>query len=69
MVRRDDEKGRFSVLYYREGQLIAADCVNAPLDFMAVRSALSKGQTIPADKVADPSTPLKGLAVDLEEQS
>lgn len=69
VVRRDDEKGRFSVLYYREGQLIAADCVNAPLDFMAVRSALSKGQTIPADKVADPSTPLKGLAVDLEEQS
>ncbi|WP_413249137.1 NAD(P)/FAD-dependent oxidoreductase [Sinomonas flava] len=68
VVRRDDERGKFSVLYYRAGRIIAADCVNAPLDFMAVKNALAKGQNIPADAVAaasadaDMSVQLKTLA-------
>jgi 3-phenylpropionate/trans-cinnamate dioxygenase ferredoxin reductase component len=66
VVRRIDEKGKFSVLYYRDGQIIAADCVNAPLDFMAVRSALAKGQNIPYDAAADVSVQLKSIAVDRE---
>ncbi|BAU94949.1 reductase [Corynebacterium suranareeae] len=66
VIRQDLEKKKFSVLYYRDGQIIAADCVNAPLDFMAVRSALSKNQNIPAELAADISQPLKKLAVDLE---
>lgn len=61
VVRHDPAKGRFSVLYYRGDQLLAADCVNAPLDFMAVKSALSQHVTLPADKVADPAVPLKSL--------
>lgn len=64
VVRRDDAKGKFSVLYYRDGQVIAADCVNAPLDFMAVRNALGKGQNIPAEAAADPAVQLKSLVVD-----
>ncbi|HJE10920.1 MAG TPA: FAD-dependent oxidoreductase, partial [Corynebacterium glutamicum] len=48
VIRQDPEKKKFSVLYYRGDNIIAADCVNAPLDFMAVRSALSKNQNIPA---------------------
>lgn len=67
VVRRDDEKGKFSVLYYREGQIIAADCVNAPLDFMAVRTALAKNQQIPADQAGDMSVMLKSIAVDRED--
>ena len=68
VVRRDDERGKFTVLYYRSGRIIAADCVNAPLDFMAVKNALAKGQNIPADTpsaaaaLADPSVQLKTLA-------
>ncbi|WP_433875225.1 NAD(P)/FAD-dependent oxidoreductase [Sinomonas atrocyanea] len=68
VVRRDDERGKFTVLYYRAGRIIAADCVNAPLDFMAVKNALAKGQNIPADAVAaagaapDMSVQLKTLA-------
>lgn len=69
VVRRDEEKGRFSVLYYREGRIIAADCVNAPLDFMAVRGALGKGQLIPAEAAADPATPLKTIIQDAQEAS
>lgn len=67
VVRRDDEKGKFSVLYYREGQIIAADCVNAPLDFIAVRTALTKNQQIPADQAGDMSVMLKSIAVDRED--
>jgi 3-phenylpropionate/trans-cinnamate dioxygenase ferredoxin reductase subunit len=62
VVRRDDERGKFTVLYYRSGRIIAADCVNAPLDFMAVKNALAKGQNIPADAAGDPAVQLKTLA-------
>ena len=61
VVRHDPGRGRFSVLYYRGDQLLAADCVNAPLDFMAVKAALGQHVTLPADKVADPAVPLKTL--------
>ncbi|MEZ2389702.1 NAD(P)/FAD-dependent oxidoreductase [bacterium RCC_150] len=62
VVRRDDERGRFTVLYYRNERIIAADCVNAPLDFMAVKNALAKGQNIPVDVAGDPAVQLKTLA-------
>ncbi|MBO1267769.1 NAD(P)/FAD-dependent oxidoreductase [Arthrobacter cavernae] len=64
VLRYDEERGKFSVLYYRRGQVIAADCVNAPLDFMAVKNALAKGQNIPADAAADPATQLKTITTD-----
>ncbi|CAH0266576.1 Rhodocoxin reductase [Arthrobacter sp. Bi26] len=64
VLRRDEARGKFSVLYYRQGQVIAADCVNAPLDFMAVKNALAKGQNIPADAAADPATQLKTITTD-----
>ncbi|MGO1181528.1 MAG: NAD(P)/FAD-dependent oxidoreductase [Micrococcaceae bacterium] len=65
-VVRHPGEGKFSVLYYRDGQIIAADCVNAPLDFMAVRNALAKNQNIPAEAAADAAM-LKTIAVDREE--
>ncbi|TQS87387.1 ferredoxin [Arthrobacter sp. TS-15] len=64
VIRRDPERGKFTVLYYRRGLIIAADCVNAPLDFMAVKNALAKGQNIPADAAADLATPLKTISTD-----
>ncbi|MET1044496.1 MAG: FAD-dependent oxidoreductase [Microbacteriaceae bacterium] len=64
VVRRDDERGKFSVLYYREGQIIAADCVNAPLDFMAVKNALARAQNIPAEAASDPAAALKTITID-----
>ena len=67
VIRRVDEKGKFTVLYYRDGQIISADCVNAPLDFMAVRAALGKNQQIPADAATDRDVMLKTLAVDRED--
>lgn len=53
-----------TVLYYRGGVLIAAESVNRPKDFVAVKRALGSGQTIPADAAADPQVPLKDLVID-----
>ncbi|MFF4761836.1 NAD(P)/FAD-dependent oxidoreductase [Streptomyces sp. NPDC001292] len=64
LVRGDTERGKHSVLYYRGDRILAADCINHPLDFMAVRNALSKGLSIPYDSAADPSVPLKSVTVD-----
>jgi 3-phenylpropionate/trans-cinnamate dioxygenase ferredoxin reductase subunit len=61
VVRGEPDSERFSVLYYREGRLLAVDAVNNPVDYMVVRKALTQGATIPADKAADAATPLKSL--------
>ena len=62
VVRLHDDP-KLSVLYYREGRIIAADCVNVPLDFMAVKAALAKGANVPAEGAADPAVPLKKITV------
>jgi 3-phenylpropionate/trans-cinnamate dioxygenase ferredoxin reductase subunit len=64
LVRADPDRGKHSVLYYRGDRLLAADCINHPLDFMAVRSALGKGLAIPYDDAVDPAVPLKSVTVD-----
>lgn len=63
LVRHDETKGRFTVLYYRGDQLIAADCVNSPVDFMAAKNALLKRGNVPFDEAGDPSVPLKTITV------
>jgi 3-phenylpropionate/trans-cinnamate dioxygenase ferredoxin reductase subunit len=61
VVRGEPDSERFSVLYYREGRLLAVDAVNNPVDYMVVRKALTTGGTIPPDRACDASTPLKSL--------
>ncbi|MEV6235025.1 FAD-dependent oxidoreductase [Saccharopolyspora shandongensis] len=61
VVRHDETKGKFSVLYYRGDRVIAADCINNPLDFMAVKSALANRAAIPHDQAADPAVALKAI--------
>lgn len=63
VVRGEPDTEKFAVLYYREGRLIAADVVNHPAEFLAVKSALAKGGTIPPDAAADTSVPLKSAVV------
>ena len=52
------------MLYYRDDRLIAADCVNQPAEFLAIKHALAKGQTIPRHAAADTGVPLKQSVVD-----
>ena len=63
VLRGDPDSERFSVLYYREDELLAVDAVNNPVDYMVVRKALGSGATVPADRAGDASRPLKGLLV------
>lgn len=64
VVRGDPDTERFTVLYYRGDRLIAADCVNQPAEFLAIKQALAKGQTIPPEAAADTSARLKQSFVD-----
>jgi 3-phenylpropionate/trans-cinnamate dioxygenase ferredoxin reductase subunit len=61
VVRGEPDSEKFSVLYYREGQLLAVDAVNNAADYLVVRKALTLGVSIPADQAADTATPLKKL--------
>lgn len=50
-VRAGTGRDGWSVRYYRNGGVVAADCVNAPRDFVAVRKALAAGAAVPVDEV------------------
>ncbi|WP_141015436.1 NAD(P)/FAD-dependent oxidoreductase [Nocardioides sambongensis] len=59
VVRGSVQDEKFALFYYRDGVLIAADAVNSPRDFMAVRRALGEGRSIPAAVAADPDQSLR----------
>jgi 3-phenylpropionate/trans-cinnamate dioxygenase ferredoxin reductase component len=61
VVRGEPDSERFSVLYYRQGGLLAVDAVNRPADYMAVRKALGSGADIDPDLARDAGVPLKSL--------
>jgi 3-phenylpropionate/trans-cinnamate dioxygenase ferredoxin reductase component len=63
VVRGRPDTEHFSVLYYRDGRLLAVDAVNRPIDYMTVRKALTEGASIDADRAGDPDVPLKSLLV------
>jgi len=62
VVRGDPATEKFSVLYYRSGQLLAVHAVNVPRDYLAVRRALTAGQQIAPQDAADASRPLRAAA-------
>ena len=59
VLRGDPGQERFSVLYYRDGRLLAVHAVNSPRDYLAVRRALAAGQEIPPELAADADKPLR----------
>ncbi|MFB7890632.1 NAD(P)/FAD-dependent oxidoreductase [Microbacterium sp. NPDC056044] len=58
IVRGDPAADRVTFLYLREGRLIAADCVNSPADFAAVRRALAGDVRVDPARLADTSEKL-----------
>lgn len=64
VVRGDTDNEKFTVLYYRSGRLIAADCINQPAEFLAIKQALTKGYTISPERAADTGVPLKQSVTD-----
>lgn len=67
VVRGEPARERFSVLYYRQGSLLAVDAVNSPADYLTVRKALSSGADVPVERAGDVDRPLKELVVPAHE--
>ena len=61
VVRGDPAQGRFSVLYFKEGRLLAIDSINRPGDHMTGRKLLTAGSAVDADQAADETFELKTL--------
>lgn len=62
ILRGDLENRSFSVIYLKQGRVIALDCVNATKDYVQGRALVMGGLFLPADQLADASKPLKEIA-------
>jgi 3-phenylpropionate/trans-cinnamate dioxygenase ferredoxin reductase subunit len=62
ILRGDPATGSFSLIYLREGRIIALDCVNAVKDYVQGTKLIGAAQTPDPRLLADSSTPLKELA-------
>jgi len=62
-VLRGDPAGRsFSVIYLREGRMIAIDCVNQVKDYVQGRKLIENHAQIEPERLMDTETPLKEMA-------
>ncbi|MEP9358252.1 FAD-dependent oxidoreductase [Sphingomonas sp. KR3-1] len=62
VVRGDPATRSFSLLYLREGRVIALDCVNAVKDYVQGRKLVVEDLALDPAALADTATPLKALA-------
>ena len=62
VVRGDPSSRSFSVIYLRNGQVIALDCVNAVKDYVQGKALVVNGAKPPRDRLSDPEILLKSLA-------
>jgi 3-phenylpropionate/trans-cinnamate dioxygenase ferredoxin reductase component len=62
VVRGAPETRSFSLIYLREGRVIALDCVNAVKDYVQGRKLVVEGVAADPARLADPAVPLKALA-------
>ncbi len=61
VTRGDPESHKFSVLYFKAGQLAAIDSINRPADHMAGRKLIGSGTPVTPEQAADLSMDLKSL--------
>jgi 3-phenylpropionate/trans-cinnamate dioxygenase ferredoxin reductase subunit len=61
VVRGRPEERSFSLIYLREGRVIALDCVNSTRDYVQGRRLILEGMAIAPERLADRSVPLKEL--------
>ncbi|MGB5075876.1 MAG: FAD-dependent oxidoreductase [Sphingorhabdus sp.] len=62
VVRGDMATRSFSVIYLKQGKVIALDCVNSTKDFVQGRALVIAALTLSTDALADTSITLKDLA-------
>lgn len=61
VVRGDPGERSFSLVYLREGRVIALDCVNSVRDYAQGRRLVVEGAAPDRDRLADAAVPLKAL--------
>lgn len=59
LVRGDPASRSFSVIYMRNGKVVALDCVNATKDYVQGRKAILDGLLLDQAQLADPAVPIK----------
>lgn len=62
VTRGDPVTRSFSVVYLKDGKVIALDCVNAVKDYVQGRKLVLGAVAAPVEALADPAVPLKDLA-------
>ncbi len=66
VLRGDPAARSFSVLYFKQGRLIALDCVNNVKDYVQGRKLVEQGLVAPPEDLADTDHPLKEWAATAE---
>lgn len=61
ILRGEPALGSFSVIYLREGKIIAIDCVNRPADFIQGKAIIQQSIYIPIEQLSDHSQALKDM--------
>jgi len=61
VTRGDPATRSFSIIYLKDGKVIALDCVNSVKDYVQGRKLVEAGVSADAAKLADPGSPLKDL--------
>lgn len=62
VTRGDPAQRSFSVIYLKEGRVVALDCVNATKDYVQGKALISGRTTVAPERLADTSTSLRQLA-------
>ena len=62
VLRGDPASRSFSVIYLREGRVVAQDCVNAVKDYVQGRKLVVDGARIAPEELADAAVPLKEMS-------
>ena len=61
VLRGDPAAGGFSLVYLRQGRVVALDCVNSVRDYVQGRRLVVEGVSAEPARLADPAVPLKAL--------
>ena len=67
VVRGSPASRSFSVIYLRDGRVIALDCVNAVRDYVQGRALVTNGVVASAEQLADASISLKSMALEVDD--
>ncbi|WP_288411409.1 FAD-dependent oxidoreductase [uncultured Acinetobacter sp.] len=61
ILRGEPDSGSFTVIYLREGKIIAIDCVNRPSDFIQGKAIIQQSIYIPVEQLSDQSQAFKDM--------